>query len=306
MADAPAFAHFAPQLATDDHRFVVHGAYYWQVLRYDTGRGVTSPHVTTLCGPSGRNMLEVSPVDHLHHRGLWWGHGDVNGVDYYLELPGGEVTPRRGTIRHQGWHRIIDAPPEFGFVEDVAWHDDGGVLVIAEQRSLLLTLAGDHYRLDLDSSYTAQVDLTFGDTKEAVLPGVRLAEALTGLHGATISTSEGHAGEQQAFGQPARWLDVSGWRTPIQPGRLETTPAARRVEGIAVLDHPANPGHPTRWFVREYGPLSPFPGHHFHPDRRLAAGATLRLRHRLVVHPGTAEDADIDDHWQRYAQEAPP
>lgn len=297
----PGFRWFPPRLTHDEHRFVVHGEYYWQLLRYDTGRGVTAPHVTTLCGPSGRNVLEVSPVDHLHHRGLWWGHGDVNGVDYYLELPGGEVTDRAGTIAHLGWIDVVDDAPRFGFVEELAWRDDHGHEVIRERRSLQLHVVpdADHLTVDLDSIYTAVTDLTFGDTKESVLPGIRPAEALTGALGGTITNSEGATGEQATFGRPARWVDVSGLRRAVHVG-------TEGVEGIAILDHPDNPDHPSRYFTREYGPLSPFPGHHFHERRSLEAGGELRLRHRLVVHAGTAEEADIDGHWQRYATDRSP
>jgi Methane oxygenase PmoA len=295
-----AFTWFQPRLVYDEHRFVVYGEYYFVLFRYLTGSGHDRPYLATLCGPSGRNMLEDAPVDHLHHHGVWWGHGDVNGVDCYLELPGGEGPTNRGTVTHTGWVEIVDQPDEgrFGFVEDVAWRDHRGDPLIGERRAVSLHLAGDdHYTVDLDSMYTAACDLRFGETKEAVLPGVRVAETLTALVGGTITSSTGATGEEATMGRPAQWVDVSGTRRMAFVGE-------ELVEGLACLDHSANPGHPQRFFTRAYGPISPFPGHYFHDDRVLAEGERIRLRHRLVVHRSDAASAGIVDHYERYSQES--
>jgi hypothetical protein len=301
---ASAHTWFPPRLTVDDDRFVVHGQYYFVLLRYVTGAGHGRPYLATLCGPSGRNMVEDSPVDHLHHHGVWWGHGDVNGVDLYLELPGGDGPVDKGTVTHTGWADIVDDrdgdPPRFGFDEAVAWRDQHGEALLDERRSLLVRFVGDErYTVDLDSTYVAARDLVFGDTKESVLPGIRIAEALTGLVGGTITSSTGAVGEEATMGQAAEWIDVSG------PRRLAYF-GTELIEGIACFDHPGNPGHPQRFFTRTYGPISPFPGHHFHDDRALAAGATLRLRHRLVVHRGDPAEAGVADLYREYAEEAKP
>jgi hypothetical protein len=197
---ASALTWFPPRLTVDDDRFVVHGEYYFVLLRYVTGGGRGRPYLGTLCGPAGRNMVEDAPVDHLHHHGVWWGHGDINGVDCYLELPGGDGPVERGTVIHDGWIAIVDEPgadpPQFGFDENVSWLDPHGEPLLHERRSLLARLYGnDHYTVDLDSGYTAARDLVFGPTKESVMPGIRIAEALTPLFGGTLTSSTGAAGE---------------------------------------------------------------------------------------------------------------
>src|SRR5205085_2583972 len=53
--------------------------------------------------------------------------------------------------------------------------------------------------------------------------------------------SDGAAGEPAVFGKRAKWVDYSG---PVPGGGTE---------GITYLDHPANPGHPVGWHVREDG-----------------------------------------------------
>jgi hypothetical protein len=302
VSSPSAFGWFPPRLTVDDHRFVVHGEYYFVLLRYVTGGGHGRPYLATLCGPAGRNMVEDAPVDHLHHHGVWWGHGDINGVDCYLELPGGDGPVERGRVLHIEWAAIVDEsnadPPRFGFDERVSWLDHDDEPLLEERRSLRVCFSGrDHYTVDLDSRYTGARDLVFGPTKESVLPGIRIAEALTPLAGGTITSSTGAVGEEATMGKPARWIDVSGPRRVAYLG-------GDAIEGIACFDHPANPGHPQRFFTRDYGPISPFPGHHFHDRRGLGAGVTLHLRHRLLVHRGTAADADVEGHYRQYAEEA--
>lgn len=289
------FRWFEPQLRVEDDRVVVHGEYYFVLLLYEAR--AARPHIATLCGASGRNVLDVSPPDHLHHRGVWWGHGDVNAADFYLELPGGEGPPDRGRIVHREWLEVVDEAPHLGFAESLDWVDHRGETLMTERRGVLLHLAGDdHYTVDLDSTYRAAGDLAFGETKESVLPGIRLAEPLTVRGGGRLVNSEGGDGEEETMGVPARWLDASGARTVAYLGGEVT-------EGIAVLAHPSNPQYPARFFSRAYGPVSPFPGHHFFEDRRLEEGRELRLRHRLVVHRGDAAEADVDGMQRAYAEE---
>lgn len=301
MSSPAAFAWFAPTLSVSDDAVTLAAQGCFVIFRYLAGRGSGRPHIATLCGPSGRNMLEDGPVDHLHQHGVWWGHGDVNGVDYYLELPepsGGDGPRDQGRIEHVAWRSIIDDAPHFGFVEELEWRDHRGDLVLCESRSVLVNLVdGDHYTVDVDSASTAAVAVTFGGTKEAALPGIRVAEALTAAGGATMRNSRGQTGELETFGQEAEWLDISGSRCLLYLGRPS-------VEGIACFGHPANPGHPNRWFTRGYGPVSPFPGHHFSDERTLEPAAVLRLRHRLVIHRGDADEAGLEDQYRRYCSAA--
>jgi hypothetical protein len=237
-------------------------------------------------GPSGRNMVDAQPSDHAHHRGVWWGHGDVNGVDYYLEVPKQREDHPLGTIVHVGFDEVVDATPRFGFVERLEWREPSGAVAIEELRSLFVDFGDDDaYTIDLESRYTATVDLAFGDTKESTLPGVRLAERLTVNGGGRMVNSRGQVGESECFGQPAEWVDHSVTRPGVYWKEY--------TEGIAIFDHPENPDHPTTWFTRDYGPQSPFEGHHFIGAGTMAAGESLRLRHRILVHVGDTESADV-------------
>jgi hypothetical protein len=283
-----------PELLVDDHRFVVRGVEHavdFVTFAYHFRPDARRPYVSTLVGPSGRNVLECPPADHAHHLGLWWGHGDVNGIDFYLEHERDDMG--HGRVEHVAFDEIVDDAPWFGFDESLEWCGPDGDVMIAERRIALLHLADDAwYTLDLDSTYTATVDLAFGDTKESVLPGLRCAEPFLTYGGGTMTSSEGGTGENECMGKRARWIDRTGHRRGLWHKEY--------VEGVALFDHPENPFHPATWFARDYGPLSPLPGHHFIGASSLAAGESLRFRHRLFVHRGDAQEADVEGQYRRW------
>ncbi len=290
-------ANTGPEILVDDHRFMLRGTDFAPdcvTLAYHFRGAARRPYVSTLVGPSGRNMLECAPADHAHHLGLWWGHGDVNGVDFYLELERDDM--EHGRVEHVAFDEIVDDDPWFGFDESLEWRDPDGVALIAERRILLAHYADDRwYTVDLDNTYTACADLKFGDTKEAVMPGIRVAEALTTNGGGAMVSSGGGTGEPECFGKQAGWIDRCGNRRGVWHKEY--------AEGIAVFDHPSNQ-HPATWFARDYGPLSPFPGHHFLGGGSMATDESMRLRYRILVHEGDSVEADVAGHYERYVEES--
>ena len=81
-------------------------------------------------------------------------------------------------------------------------------------------------------------------------------------------------------------------------------------EGIAILDHPQNPRHPTHWMARGYGYCAacPFGLHSFDKeplgtgDLTIAAGESVTFRYRLIFHEGSAPEANVEGLWQQYAK----
>ena len=80
--------------------------------------------------------------------------------------------------------------------------------------------------------------------------------------------------------------------------------------GLAILDHPSNPRHPTYWHSRAYGlfAANPFGVHDFENDKtkngdmKLAKGNAVRFRYRLIIHPGDAVEAKIAEEFTKYAK----
>lgn len=282
-----------PRLRLDDERFVV-ASRQSTLFEYVHGGAARAPHIPVVCGPSGRNMLEPYPADRRHHRGIWWGHGAVNGNDIYTDSSGS------GRVEHRRWLEVIDRTPIFGFTAVLAWkgHDDRVLLTECRQVRVEIRLGpeptvGPCQTIDLISTYRAERALHFESTKEAALPGIRLAEPLTERAGGRLEAADGSVGADEVFGRPVGWIDCSGKRMTIHGSPMAIA------EGIACLVHPESDFQPTRFFARSYGVVSPAPGHLFTGPASVGPGGGYRTFHRLVVHRGRARSAHVAAEFRR-------
>lgn len=248
------------------------------------GAGTTKPYLHPLRSASGKVVTRQYPMaavpgettDHPHHRGLWFSHGDVNGVDYW----GNETSQqngKKGTIRLS---KIVGTKSgaKSGEVEALfAWIDPRGEEVLKEDRRMVFAGDAKDRTIDFDIRLTASVAATFGDTKEGMF-AIRLADGLREPEG-TMTNSAGARTEKECWGRRADWMDYAG-----------------RVDGeslgIAIFDHPENPAHPTYWHARGYGLFSanPFGAHDFTNGKAasgamtLKAGESMRFRYRVLIH----------------------
>jgi len=261
--------------------------------RYHHGPALARPHFDPLLAPGGtpvtRGPDEVGTLDgrpdHPHHRGVWVGHRDVGGVDTWTEHPG------HGRIAHRDFEHIATATLR----ERLAWTDADDRPLLDETRTIRVAEEERRRVLDLDVRLVAgHGAVTLGDAKDAATVAVRVAPPLQGDRGGRIATADGRRGEAAAWGAAARWCHYAG-----EGG------------GVAVLDHPGNPRHPTRWHVRAYGLLcaNPFGSRCFDGPRApdgamtLRAGAAVAFRHRLLVHAGDLPDTEIEAAWSAFAAE---
>ena len=138
---------------------------------------------------------------------------------------------------------------------------------------------------------------------------IRLAPELEELTKESLATpkrtglmvdAEGRRGEPQVWGHRAKWVDYFG---EIDGEKL----------GIAILDHPSNPRHPTYWHSRSYGLFAAniFGLHDFDPkankkgagDFVIEPDKTATFRYRIVIHTGDAKAAKLDEKFREYAGE---
>ena len=104
--------------------------------------------------------------------------------------------------------------------------------------------------------------------------------------GGKIVNSEDQENEN-CRGARARWCDFSG---PLGDGS---------VGGIGILDHPSNPRHPTPW--HNWNNMTITASFTFHEPFRLKQEDLLSLTYRVAVHPGNAEQADVEGLWREFA-----
>ena len=251
-------------------------------------------------------MIEGEAKDHVHHRGLWFTHGDINGIDFWANEKSQRPAP--GAAKKKG-----PEPAEKGLVvvRKVAgvkpgkksgslrllfdWQDLAGKTLLREDRVMTFYPGSGERVMDFDIVLTAAEKLTFNDTKEGVF-AIRLATELEEKHSGKMRNAEGAMGEKNVWGKRSPWVDYAG--------TLGGEPV-----GVAILDHPANPRHPTYWHSRSYGLFAAniFGVHDFENDKskngalELTQGHGLHFRYRVIIHPGDAVAADIAGKFKKYA-----
>ena len=254
-----------------------------------------------------RKDIPGERADAPHHRGLFFAHGDINGIDFWSEeAPGNKAKEIvKGVKRASGALPIgrtalrklerMRGGPESGTIRALFNLEgpDGKVIAREDQA---FTFRGDASTRTIDCEFIVRATngpVKMGDTKEGTF-AVRLATPLQEPDG-SMSNSEGAVGEKQVWGKRANWVDYSG------------TVAGEKL-GLAIFDNPSNPKHPTYWHARGYGLLAvnPFGEHDFYNDEMrdgsvtIPAGGTLVLRYRVLIHPGDAKEAEVAEAYQRY------
>lgn len=229
--------------------------------------------------------------DHPHHKGLWLTHGNVNGIDFWSEIPqGGKIIHRR--------FELVSSGEKTGVLRSYNdWVSPEGKRILEERREVRIHDLAHVRVMDFDFKLTAVEDsVKFGDTKEGTF-GIRLAQSFAENQGGRIENSRGGIGEKDCWGKQAEWVDYTA---KIQDERI----------GVAIFDHPTSFRHPTYWHVRGYTlfAVNPFGLHDFYNDAgrdgsyTLPKGQSIVLRYRVYIHPGTTQEAGIADQYKAYTE----
>lgn len=268
------------------------------------GDDVRKPYLYPLVTATGKRITRHYPMeqlagetkDHPHHRGLWFNHGDVNKVDFWGSDPlakqdaGAKISVKK--------IRSVKGGKKSGtIVGDFEWQEPNATVLLTEQRTMTFYSDPKNRTVDIDILLKAVKPVTFGDTKEGSF-GIRLADQIKEGKGGNgkMRNAEGKVGEKEVWGKPSPWVDYVGTLDGEQVG-------------VAILDHPSNPGHPTHWHARAYGLFAAniFGLHDFYNDkskdgsRSLKPGETMRFRYRVVIHPGDTDAANIAGEFTKFA-----
>ena len=260
-----------------------------EIARYHFGAALKRPFLFPIIGPSGRGLTRMGhphdPVTHSHHNSVWVSHKDVNGVNFWEDSNKARIL----CLRVERYEDL----GEISWVQSTnAWVDEEHhkTVMTERRRSTVQLLPHNEWVLYLDLQLEAPADepVTFGKTPFGLV-GVRMAKTIgQNDGGGEIRNSAGQSGEKDILWKAAKWVDYSG---PIREGVLE---------GITLMDHPANPNHPTIFHVRPDGWMGTSLTQA--APRTIEAGKALRVRYALYVHAGKPSLEDLDKRWGEFAK----
>jgi hypothetical protein len=264
--------------------------------KFNFGPDRTKPCFHPLATVDGRVITCDAPPDHPWHHGLWFSWKYINGVNYWeadraTGRPEGQTTwsDVRVTTRDDHSARLTMTLDYRG--------PSGADAVLRELRAIdVHSPTGDSYVIDWTAQFEAREDVVLDRTPPAAgAPGgyaglsVRFAQQLSDRQATNrdgvveFSHGDRHRGHGDAF-------DYSG--------KLDDGSA-----GLAILDYPENPRHPTPWYLIRSKNMSYINAAFLHDaPLKLAAGQSFVLRYRVVVHNGRWDAAQLSRASDEYAR----
>lgn len=263
-------------------------------------------------GPTGKAMTRAFPMqniegevqDHVHHRGICFGEEGINGADTWAERltfdKGEKTTPayqerlkKLGKQQHRCFRELTAERGRAVVVSELDYLNADGKKSVTEIRTMIFHASNGHRLIDFNQDFIAgDENATFEDKKDAGL-SIRVPTSMSvdTKKGGKIVNSEGQT-DAAAWGKKAKWCDYSG---PVGDEQL----------GVAILNHPSSFRHPTTWHVRTYGlftanPFGTLDKENPNGPHTIKPGERLELRHQFVLHKGNAEEARINEAYQRY------
>ena len=287
-------------------------AYAWEMLPNHTGLALLNkttsrpvwravcdpaqpkPYIFPLATLDGTPLTANSPADHIWHHSLWFAWKYINGLNYWEVDPKTGLSAGRTVIKSASFHPADDHSARVDMAIEYA--PPGQPPVLRESRIMRFSAPrpSGAYAIHWDSTFTVgDADITLERTPPKAQSGGYAGLSLRfpkGTTGWSFLTSEGAHSAADGNGKPARWVDFSG---PTTNGP---------VAGIAVFDFPANPRYPTAWYLNESHPYFS-PALIYKEPMTLKAGATLRLRYRILVHAGPGDSSALNAESDDFAKQ---
>jgi hypothetical protein len=219
---------------------------------YIGGKDLNRPYLHPLRSATGKivnrsfpaGQLPRETTDHPHHAGLFYGHGDVNGYNYWAienVRTSPDATMGRVVLDH-----VVSARSgkESGSLDIVFnWLKPDGRPLLTETRKMTFHAHPELRIIDFDFDLAAIEKVVFRDTKEGTFamrmatvleePPVTLQKEAKGPpRTGKLMNAQSDEREANVWGKRSEWVDYSG--------ELD----GEKV-GVVMMDHPGNPRHPT-------------------------------------------------------------
>jgi hypothetical protein len=296
---------------------------------YQYPTNIEKPFLFPVFAPNGSVITRGYPieprkgerVDHPHHLGIWFNHGNVNGLDFWNNSSAIPAN-KKDTYGHIVHQKIVKAEGgKKGILEvELNWDDNKGNTLLKENTKYIFSGDKNSCTFDHISTLTAvNVPVTIGETKEGMF-AIRVDRAFempsnesliftddkgnpttvkatdnTGVTG-MYTSSQGLKGDA-VWGTRNDWVLLSGVKdnTPITFG---------------IFDNPKNQGYPAYAHARGYGlfSLNNLGQNAYDPKQEkrsliLEKGQSVTLYHRFYVQSGSElTPADANKIFQEFSK----
>ncbi|MCE5345112.1 MAG: PmoA family protein [Bacteroidales bacterium] len=301
----------------DKHKVdvIINGALF---TSYQYPDNIEKPFLFPVIAPNGSVITRGYPieprkgerVDHPHHIGIWFNHGNVNGLDFWNNssaIP----ADKKDLYGHIVLQKILKAESgKKGTLEIVArWDDNKGNTLLTENTTYIFSGDKNSRTIDHITRLTAvNGPVTIGESKEGLF-AIRVDRAFempsnesliftdangnpttvkatdnTGVTG--MYTSDKGLKGDAVWGTRNDWVVLTGVKDNV-------------TISFGIFDNPKNPGYPAYAHARGYGLFSVnnLGQNAYDPKQekisyKLAKGESMTLRHRFYVQSGSEIKTD--------------
>ena len=271
------------------------------IWQFNYGPQATKPYFHPVATSTGVVLTASQPADHPWHYGLWFCWKYINGVNYWEESRiDGKAAGRTE------WRDVRIETDDDGSARiemKLTYRPADGEIVLEEERLVQISSANPKsYYLDWQSKFTVGAeDVILDRTPFSQEPG---GQAWGGYAGLSVRFSETLARRRVTsmdgpvvFDRTSRYrgsspaCDYSG-----EVGEITSGGGG----GIAILDHPRNPRHPTPWYAIRSNMSYLNAALLTHASLEIKARESLTLRYRVIVHPGCWDQDTLQTEHERY------
>ncbi|HJS01170.1 MAG TPA: DUF6807 family protein [Flavobacterium sp.] len=258
------------------------------------GKYPRSNYIHPLYGLDGAVLTEDFPLDHLHHRGIFWAWHQLYigkkriGNGWEIENFKWEVASVK-EIKQQNHSKAIQTTV---YWKSPLWIKKGiEKAFVKETTTISVHPKKEHYRqIDIEIALLAlEANMKIGGSEDekgygGFSPRIRLSDDIV------FTDPSGKITPTNLPIPASEWMDLSG-----SIGKNNTK------AGATILCHPKNPGFPNPWILRSKKSMQnavyPHPGAKAIP---LSNKKPTVLRYSLIIHDGDANSIPINEIYKDY------
>ena len=248
-------------------------------------------YIHPLYGLDGEILTDDFPADHRHHRGVFWAWPECTADGRRLDpwaLKDARQHHEKFLIRKAGADKAV-----ISIRNRWAFDDAPDKAVVREEITFTVLPAADGHRaIDFDMTFTnvSGKTVTFLGAKNKGYGGLCYRpDANTNRLPITFTHTKGVQPQKEDLLRcESPWADLS------------TQKPSGGTSGVAIFQNAQNPGYPhPGWMMRHYGFLGVSWPHE--ETYELAPGKSFHLAYRMLIHRGSAEEADVAKCFEAYA-----